>query len=91
MSDFVDPRFTKRQLNLHMVNGYVHIHDLRCHCKQPLQHIIKQIQEQEPTLQKWQDTTTADAGKTVTEEDIDHFGPGELERLFAEDDAANQG
>lgn len=74
-----------------MVNAYVSIHDLHCHCKSPLNHIIEQIHQQEPTTKKWQDTTTAAAGTTDTEKDIDHFGPGELERLFAEDDAEKEG
>lgn len=90
MSDFVDPKYTKRQLNLQMVNGYVAIHDLRCHCQKPLQHIIQQIYEQEPTL-KCQDTTTAAVGNQDGEKDIDGFGPGELERLFAEEEEEKEG
>lgn len=90
MSDFVDPKYTKRQLNLQMVNGYVAIHDLRCHCQKPLQHIIEQIHQQEPTL-KCQDTTTAAVGNPDGEKDIDGFGPGELERLFAEEDDEKEG
>lgn len=74
-----------------MVNAYVHIHDLQCHCKSPLNHIIEQIHQQEPTTKKWPDTTTAAAGTTATVEDTDPFGPGELERLFAEGDDAKEG
>lgn len=91
MSDFVPPNYTKKQLNLQMVNGYVHIHDLHCHCKTPLNHIIQQIYQQEPTIKKCQGTSTEEDGNLDTGADVDHFGPGELERLFAEDDDGNQG
>lgn len=85
MSDYVDPKYTPRQLNLQMVNCYVGIHDLHCHCKQPIKHIIQQIEQQEPSIKQWRDTTTEKDGDHAGEKDIDHFGPGELERLFAED------
>lgn len=91
MSDFIAPNYTKKQLNLQMVNAYVHIHDLHCHCKSPLTHIIQQIQQQEPSIKQCQDSTTAVAGGQDGDADIDHFGPGELELLFAEDDASNAG
>lgn len=86
MSDFVDPKYTPKQLQLQMVNAYVHIHDLHCHCKSPLRHIIQQIENQEPTIKKWRDTTTAAAGHQDGDDVIDHFGPGELERIFAEEE-----
>lgn len=91
MSDFIPPNYSKKQLNLQMVNGYVSIHDLMCHCQQPLQHIIKQIEDQEPTLKKWPVTTTAAAGTTDGEDVIDQFGPGELEELFAEGAGEKEG
>ncbi len=91
MSDFIPPNYTKKQLNLQMVNAYVHIHDLHCHCKSPLNHIIEQIHQQEPTIKKWPVTTTAADGTQDTDAAIDHFGPGELERLFAEDAGENTG
>lgn len=72
-----------------MVNGYVHIHDLMCHCKKPLQHIINQIEEQEPTTKKCPATTTAAAGDQDGEKDTEPFGEGELEALFAEEDAGD--
>lgn len=85
MSDFIPPNYSKKQLNLQMVNGYVHIHDLMCHCQKPLKHIIEQIYNQEPTLQKWPDTTTAGAGAPDGDADTEPFGEGELEALFAEE------
>lgn len=87
MSDFVDPKYTPRQLQLQMVNAYVHIHDLHCNCKSPLRHIIQQIENQEPSIKKWRDSTTAAAGPHDGEDVIDQFGPGELESIFAEEDA----
>lgn len=91
MSDYIPPKYTKRQLTLQSVNSYVGIHDLNCYCKQPLQHIIKQIIEQEPSIKPWLATTIAEDGKTDTGDVIDHFGPGELEAIFAEDAATEQG
>lgn len=67
------------------------IHDLHCTCKHPLQHIIKQIEEQEPSIKKWRDTTTDVAGTHVGGDVIDEFGPGELESLFAQDEEENAG
>lgn len=87
MSDYVPPNYTKRQLDLQNVNAYVHIHDLNCQCKEPLKHIIKQITTQEPTIKPWLATITAEDGHQDGDADIDHFGPGELESLFAEDAA----
>lgn len=89
MSDYVPPRYTTRQKNLQHVNCYVGIHDISCNCTEPLKHIIKQIISQEPTIKPWLATITEDAGTPDGEGDIDGFGPGELERLFAEPDAEN--
>jgi len=91
MSDYVPPRYTKKQLTLQTVNAYVHIHDLNCNCQEPLKHVIKQILDQEPTIKPWLATITEENGDQDGEKDIDGFGPGELERLFAEDAATNEG
>lgn len=91
MSDYVPPNYSKKQLTLQSVNGYVHIHDLNCKCDQPLKHIINQITDQEPTIKKWLATTTAEDGNHATGGDIDDFGPGELERLFAEEEDTKDG
>lgn len=90
MSDYIPPKYSTKQLNLQVVNCYVGIHDLTCHCKHPLRHIIKQIEDQEPSL-KCRVTTTEKDGDHAGEGDIDQFGPGELERLFAEDAEENEG
>lgn len=80
-------KLSPRQKNLQIVNTYVAIHDLNCHCERPLHHIIQQIHDQEPTLQKELCLTTAkDGGDPTGKETIDDFGPGELEALFAEGD-----
>lgn len=91
MSDYVPPRYTKKQLNLQTVNCYVGIHDLNCNCKEPLKHIIQQITSQEPSLKPWLATTTEDIGNQDGERDIDGFAPGELERLFAEGEDEKDG
>lgn len=85
MSEYVPPNYSKRQLNLQMVNCYTAIHDLNCNCEKPLVHIIKQIEEQEPTVKKWRDSTTTDAGSHTGGDVVDDFGPDELEKLFEQD------
>lgn len=87
MSDYIKPNYTKQRLDLQNVNTYVAVHDLTCNCEHPLQHIITQIIKQEPSIKKWVATTIAESGDQDTEKDIDHFGPGELEALFAQDNA----
>lgn len=79
------PKLSPRQKNLQIVNAYVSIHDLNCHCDKPLHHILQQIYDQEPTLQKEKCPSIDVAGTDPTgKETIDDFGPGELEALFAE-------
>lgn len=65
---------------LDWMNTIVHIHDLQCGCEEPLQHTVKEIFAQEPSIKKCL-TTGEDP---ITEEDAG-FGPGDLEKLFAED------
>lgn len=91
MSDYVSPNYTKKQLTLQNVNAYCHIHDISCHCKQPLQHIIKQIITQEPTIKPWLATITEEDGAGPTDADTEPFGPGELDLLFAKDDEDTAG
>lgn len=75
-------KYNEKQLNLQIVNTYVNIHDLNCSCEEPLKHIIKQIQEQEPTLKC---LTTGETGENPGLEDgVDGLGDGELEALFAD-------
>lgn len=90
MSDYVPAKLTKKQLNLQNVNTYVNVHDITCCCGQPLKHIITQIVEQEPTIKPWL-ATIADTGNQDGEKDIDGFEAGELERLFAGEDDADEG
>lgn len=79
-----DVSYSKKQLNLQIVNTYVNIHDLNCGCNKPLEHIIEQITTQEPSL-KCLTTTGAGDGRTGEEED-EPFGAEDLEALFAEPD-----
>lgn len=81
-------KYSQKGLNLQIVNTYVAVHDLNCGCNEPLTHIIKQIQEQEPSVKKW--PTTTDTGDAHGQEDgVDGLGEGELEALFADGDAEN--
>lgn len=91
MSDYVSPKYTNKRLDLQNVNAYVNIHDLTCKCEHPLRHIITQITQQEPTIKKWLATTIEEDGNPDGEKDIDGFGPGELEALFAEEDDKKEG
>lgn len=78
-------KYSKKGLQLQIVNTYVNIHDLNCGCDEPLKHIIKQIEEQEPTLKRCH--TTTETGENHGQEDfVDELGEGDLEALFAEPD-----
>lgn len=78
-------KLTPRQQNLQTVNTYVNVHDLTCNCNEPLKHIIQQITEQEPSIKKETWFTTTDNGENPGGVgDVDDFGEGELEALFAE-------
>ncbi len=93
MSSYYQPcRYSKRQINLQLTNTYCQVHSLNCNCNKPLQHIILQILEQEPSLKEDKEFTTklqqclstGDTGVTH-EDDFGGIGDGDLERLFAED------
>lgn len=84
-------KYSKNQLNLQQVNTYVQIHDLNCGCETPLQHIIFQILQQEPSLKEdknfkenLEKCLSTGTGGTDPTGDIDDIGDGDLERLFAE-------
>lgn len=83
--------YTKKQLSTQILNAYTSIHDLNCGCNNPLLHIVEQIFEKEPTIKQQCLTSQEDGGDQETGTDIDGFGPGELERLFAEDADADTG
>lgn len=92
--NFQPPNFTKKQLELQLTNGMVHLHDLTCRCDTPLQHIIDIIATREPTLQlqgetkkkveKWLTTTDRGTTETTTAAD-DILNAGDLDALFAAD------
>lgn len=90
MSKFYKPVTTSlKHRNLQWINGTVHLHDMHCHCNEPLKHLIFGILEQEPHLQFNKEEsqqlqkclTTGDH----TEDAGDVIGEGELDRLFEED------
>lgn len=84
------PPYSQRHKDLNWINSLTAIHDLHCGCNYPLQHTITGIIKQEPTLKfNKEDSdlikkclTTGDPG---TEDVVDGFGDGELEKLFEGD------
>lgn len=92
--NFEATNYTKKELQLQLTNGIVHLHDLTCRCDTPLQHIIDIIATREPTLQfqpetkkkieKWLTTTDHGTTETTTAAD-DILEDGDLDALFAAD------
>lgn len=84
-------KYSKKALDIQILNTYTSVHDLNCGCDNPLFHIVQQIFEKEPEI-KQKCLTTGENGDTREEDfDIDGLGPGELEALFAEpEDAATK-
>ncbi len=79
---FVEKPTNPKRDNLDMINAYVHIHDLKCNCNTPLQHIINQLIEKEPELTKCLTTPTTEDGRGDA---VDTIEDGDLDRLFEED------
>jgi hypothetical protein len=85
-----------RKDNLQLVNTYVAIHDLKCNCKHPLECILEQIKQQEPTLQiqykkscrTSTETGERPGGEGAAEETI---GQEDLEEIFAADATEGDG
>lgn len=72
------------------MNALVTLHDLNCQCDEPLQHTIDLIINKEPniifkpeTTEKLKKCLTTTA--PTTEDVVDDFGDGELEKLFDQD------
>lgn len=91
MSTYYKPlTISKKHKDLNWMNALVTLHDLNCQCDEPLQHTIDLILEKEPTiifkpettekLKKCLTTTAA-----TTQDVVDDFGDGELEKLFDQD------
>lgn len=84
---------TRRELN-QMINVCCGAHDLVCDCDEPTKHIFLHIfsngepyqvtKKQKLDIEKCLITTDADGTDIVDDTGI---SPGDLERLFAEDDA----
>lgn len=92
MSKYEKPtKYSKKALDIQILNTYTSVHDLNCGCERPLHHIVEQIFEKEPSIKK-ECLTTGENGDTPADDfDIDGLGPGELEALFAEgEDAATK-
>lgn len=84
-------KYSTKQQNVNHINLLVSLHDLKCGCDKPLQHLVFDILNQEPSLkedtkftselQQW--LTTTKPGN-IQEEDTDVIGSGDLEKLFEE-------
>lgn len=89
---YVKPKTTQKAQRLARTNAWTAIHDLHCDCNQPLQHIITDILQQEPSLKNdekfkqniQQCLGITGAGDTQKEEE-DILGDVDLERFFDAD------
>ncbi len=87
---YKQPTWSDKHKHLDWINTICAVHDLRCACNEPLKHTITGIIRQEPSLKfNKEDSdlikkclTTGDPG---TEDVVDGFGDGELEKLFEGD------
>lgn len=87
---FKAPTRNNKKLQLQLVNGFIHMHDLTCDCDNPGYHVLQitcnQIGKDLKPTEKQQlikclgETTTGDAA--AGEEDLDL---GNLDALFADD------
>lgn len=91
---FKKPAFNNKKLQLQLVNGFVHEHDLVCCCNNPGYHVLQitatQIGQELSPKQKQQiikclgETTTGDAEDGAEDLDL-----GDLDALFADDGEEN--
>ncbi len=82
---------SKYQL-LQWINCCVGCHDLICCCDEPVKHLITTIfnKKEQITVTRQQKQQIEECLTITEEEDTNHvgedgFGPGDLERIFAED------
>lgn len=90
---YIPTKDTFRQKNLKWSNQLVHLHDTFCYCDSPLQHTIAKILLDEPTIKfNTQETDLLKKCLTTPEDPVTDgaddggFAPGDLERLFSNDD-----
>lgn len=79
MSDYVPLKISLKNKRRDWINTIVQIHNLQCGCEKPLDHTIKEILQQEPSLK------CLTTGEDQITTDADGFGEGDLDRLFEED------
>lgn len=85
------PKWTPKQQKDNWINLLVHVHDLQCHCNNPLEHTLHIIFEKEKNLRLEESTknlikpwlTTTAAGEDAHGDDI--LEDGDLAALFDED------
>lgn len=91
------PPFTPRQHDTHWMNLIFSTHDLYCGCKDPILHLMYTINRDNNApkpiedLQNIKCLLTGITGEETGDIEDTGFGPGDLERLFAEDEGQNGG
>ncbi len=91
------PPYTQRQQDTAWMNLIFSSHDLYCGCNDPVLHLMYTINRDNNApkpvedLQNLKCLLTGITGKETEDTEDGGFGPGDLERLFAEDDAENGG
>lgn len=88
---FSTPKFSTKQKENYLINGFVTSHDYLCDCEKPAFHCLNilaktlgpQLQQQDKQqIIKCLGTTEENA---VTTQDADAIGIGDLEKLFTDD------
>lgn len=89
-SYYSKPAYSPKNLELQWLNNTVSSHDLFCGCPKPWKHLQEILKTRGTEICLGGTADDRDAGTQTGEEDID-LSPGELERLFAEEDTEEPG
>lgn len=85
--------FSTKKDQLKFINCVIGIHDLKCECANPLFHsshiLLKQLAPEIKQQEKQQLKRCLGDEDTIKEDEDIGITPGDLEQLFAEDDAAD--
>lgn len=89
-SYYSKPLYTPKNLELQWLNNTVSSHDLWCGCNKPWKHLQEILQSRGTQICLTGTVDDKDAGTQTGDDDLD-LAPGELERLFAEEDIDDTG
>nr|ALN98240.1 ORF2 [Chimpanzee anellovirus] len=94
MSKLLTPALYKgKSLENQWINGIFHQHDLFCGCHDPITHLLTVLNRQgkapKPESEIPNIKCLITGEDNVPGEDVDAFGPGELEALFADGPTAD--